>query len=185
MKKLMLLVLLLYASVSSVWGQTGLELKKDDSSCYYEQVVRIGGVRKGVLFVRARDWMLANMNANNDMLADSAGSYIVTSAVVKIDPKAFPDTGIYQGTMRFQCHIWLQEGRYRLRIDGLTCHLLEGTDKAKFTSVRIYEELKDNDRGKYLKAQAKTKLSDIVVALEEGMKQSTRLKDKEWKNNYR
>lgn len=181
MKKILLVVTVLSLfHISSKAQEEGFKFKKDETSgqYYYEEVDTLNNVSQNDIFKRAKLWVMANMKTGDNNIAfDEKEFTIVNSAAMKVNPKRFSNRGIEDGSMDFKFHVWVRNGRYKLRIDNISYNLIMGSGYNVMTGAwtyhssktELYSELKDDKFGRYLKEQTAEKLNNLVLAFKNTM----------------
>ncbi len=185
MKKIVLIFTLLICSKSLLFSQDnpGLVFEKDASSGdnFYEEVVTMNGVGQEELYKRAKNWVMANMKTeDNNISFEDKEFKIVNSAGMKVDPKSFITYAINDGIMDFKFHVWVKEGKYKLRVDNITYHLLINNGDSKSTRSESYNDVKDNKFGRYLRSQADEKLYSLVYVFKKAMKNEATKEKNDW-----
>src|SRR5689334_7691945 len=106
------LLILSFMLTISVWAQDKDDKNEaifvmDDAGYYYEEVVPAAGLKKEVLFDRAKKWIIANLKTgDNNINADEKEFTIVNSSATKIDRKMFFGLDIKEGYFDYKFHVW-------------------------------------------------------------------------------
>ncbi len=185
MRKFIFPILLFFISIVKVNAQEEqtLTFKPDEVSGdnYYEEVVTAPNLKQDEIFKRAKAWILANMKTgDNNITFDEKDFSIVNSAAMKVDQKNFFTYAILDGVMDFKFHVWIKEGKYKLRVDNITYHLLLGQGAERSSKTESYNGLKDNKYSRHLKGQAEEKLYSLVNVFKKAIETEAKQDKKDW-----
>ena len=187
MKKHLLFLALTICSLTTFAQKDGEAdfFKKDESTgdYYYEEVVQADGLKKEVMFERAKNWIIANFKTgDNNIKFDDKDFAIDNSAAVKIDQKSFFTSAIQEGAYNFKFHVWFKDDRYKIRVDNIMYYVLikYGTDLTP--NSFSYGDLKNNKMGKYLKEQASEKTNSVIAVFKNAVltEQASPAKKDDW-----
>ena len=167
MKKIISTIILTLAFLSPLFAQddASLTFKLDESSgdYYYEEVVSAADIKQDELFKRAKTWVVANMQtADNNISADEKEFTIVNGGAIKLD-----DKWQHQFIMSFKFHVWLKDGKYKLRIDNINflIHPIDGSANL----IKSYADLDKYYMRKILREQANEKFTIFLGNFKKGM----------------
>lgn len=189
MKKLMLMLGLVAMSMSAFAQDADQVFKKDEVSgdYYYEEVVQVPGVKKEVMYDRAKKWVIANFKtADNNIKFDDAEFSIVNSAAIKIDKRMFTGIDIKDGAYDFKLHLWFKDDKYKVRVDNMMFYVLvlrsgmgrekEGTQQETLS----FGNLEDKKWHNYLKKQSGEKTISVLNVLKSSVMSDESQKKSDW-----
>lgn len=138
---------------------------------YFEQVMPAEGLKKTVMFERAKNWVTANLKtSDNNISADEQSGTIVNSAAIKIDRKMFVGLEIHEGYYDFKLNLSFKDDKYKIRVDNIMYYLIieqSGgfAEKGMKPRTYTYGDLEDNKMGRYLKKQVSEKTLSLLEIL--------------------
>jgi hypothetical protein len=182
MKQFILLSMFAVMSVfANAQDKDATFFKQDATSgdYYYEEVVEISGVKKEEIYDRAKKWVVANFKtADNNISFNDQEMSIVNSAAVKIDKKMFTGVLIQDGAYDFKFHVWVKDGKYKVRVDNIMYYLLierSGgfAEKGLKNETYAYGDLKDNKWSNYVKKQSADKTASVLAVMKDAVQNNT------------
>ena len=170
MRKILFIVMALWFVTPTLMAQdkdTKEVVKKNETTgeYSYEDVVLVENVTKGVMFERAKKWIISNIvTGDNNIKFDSVTSDIVTSSSIILKTGSGFTFGITSGYINFKLNIQFKDGRYKFVFNGISVHAVfdEGTVK----TLAYDQILKDRGSAKFIRKDVNEKLQAISTQLE-------------------
>jgi hypothetical protein len=174
MKKILLLVLALTASVPFVHAQqalykTGVEKNKTTDNYTFEQVVPVKGITKEEMYARAKKWMSTDLfSGGSNARYDDAKLTIGRTAKAELEPASGYKGAIADGRVNYNLKLEFKKGSYHFVFDNLIIEVNYGKGIGE---MMVYENAqKDTESARHIRKEVNEKLSAIAAGLEAAIK---------------